>query len=163
VQLTIGLFFRDFATVRVYWARTEQELSKELSKEVPMNGDLSVLLSKLAKEDYCYLSTKGRISGRLHEIEIWFVAQGTNIYLLSGGGDKSDWVKNLLKDPNVTVRIAKSTFIGSAYPAKNQAEDSPIRYAMAEKYQEWENGRTLSEWARTSLVVEIELKSLQTN
>jgi len=36
-----------------------------------------------------------------------------------------------------------------------------VRYLMAEKYQEWENGRKLSEWARTSLVVEIELKSLQ--
>ncbi len=128
-----------------------------------MNEDLSVLASQLAKEDFCYVTTKGRVSGRPHEIEIWFVAQGTSIYLLSGGGDKSDWVKNLLKDPNVTVRIAKHTFICSAHLAteKDQAEDSPVRYTMAEKYQEWEKGRTLSEWARTALVVEIELKSLQ--
>ncbi len=128
-----------------------------------MEENLLVLLSQLASQNYCYLTTKGRVSGRPHEIEIWFVAQGTSIYLLSGGGNASDWVKNLLKDPNVTVRIAKRTFMGSAHPAKDQAEDSPIRYSMAEKYQEWENGRTLSEWARTSLVVEIELKSLQTN
>ena len=126
-----------------------------------MNQELSVLVPQLAKEEYCYMTTKGRVSGRPHEIEIWFVAQGTSIYLLSGGGDKSDWVKNLLKDPNVTVRIAKHIFVGLAHPAKNQAEDSPIHYMMAEKYQEWEDGRTLSEWARTALVVEIELKSLQ--
>ena len=126
-----------------------------------MEENLSVLLSQLAGQDYCYLTTKGRVSGRPHEIEIWFVAQESSIYLLSGGGDASDWVKNLLKDPNVTVRIAKRTFMGSAHPAKKQAEDAPIRYMMAEKYQEWEEGRTLSEWARTSLVVEIELKSLQ--
>ncbi len=126
-----------------------------------MNEDLLILVSQLAKEDFCYVTTTGRVTGNPHEIEIWFVAQETSIYLLSGGGDKSDWVKNLLKDPNVTLRIAKHTFIGSAHLATNQAEDSPIRYLMAEKYQEWEDGRTLSEWARTALVVEIELKSLQ--
>src|SRR5689334_3121017 len=126
-----------------------------------MNRELSVLASQLAKEDFCYVTTKGRVTGNPHEIEIWFVVQENSIYLLSGGGDKSDWVKNLLKDPVVTVRIAKHTFIGSAHPAKNQAEYSPVRYMMAEKYQEWEDGRTLSEWARTSLVVEIELKSIQ--
>jgi hypothetical protein len=54
----------------------------------------------------------------------------------------------------------KTYIIGSAHLAKekDQAEDSPIRYLMAEKYQEWENGRTLSEWARTSLVIEIEFE-----
>src|SRR5215204_320978 len=99
-----------------------------------MNEDLTVLASQLSKEEFCYVTTKGRVTGNPHEIEIWFVAQETSIYLLSGGGDKSDWVKNLLKDPNVSVRIAKRTFIGSAHPAKNQAEDAPVRYAMAEKY-----------------------------
>lgn len=128
-----------------------------------MNENVSVLASQLAKEEYCYMTTRGRVSGRPHEIEIWFVVQDTSIYLLSGGGDKSDWVKNLLKDPNVTVRIAKHIFTGSGHPAEDQADDSPVRYLMAEKYQEWENGRTLSEWARTALVVEIELKALQTS
>lgn len=128
-----------------------------------MNEDLSVLVSQLAKEDFCYVTTTGRVTGNPHEIEIWFVAQEAGTYLLSGGGDKSDWVKNLIKDPNVTLRIANRTFIGSAHLAeeKDQAEDSAVRYAMAEKYQEWEGGRTLSEWARASLVVEIELQSIQ--
>ena len=126
-----------------------------------MEENLTVLLSQLANQDFCYLTTKGRVSGRPHEIEIWFVAQENNIYLLSGGGDKSDWVRNLLKDPNVTVRIEKHTFEGSAHPAKNQREDLPVRYIMAEKYQEWEEGRTLSEWARTALVVGIDLTSIQ--
>ena len=123
---------------------------------------MAISLSQLANEDYCYLTTTGRVTGKSHQIEIWFGAQNTSIYLMAGDHG-SDWVKNLLKDPNVTVRIAKHTFIGSAHLAteKDQAEDSPVRYLMAEKYQEWENGRKLSEWARTSLVVEIELKSLQ--
>lgn len=125
-----------------------------------MSENISVLLSKVARQDFCYVTTKGRKSGRPHEIEIWFVAQNSNVYLMAGN-HRSDWVLNLLKDPNVTVRVAKQTFAGSARPANGQSENSPVRYLMAEKYQEWEDGRTLSEWARTALVVEIELMSVQ--
>jgi nitroimidazol reductase NimA-like FMN-containing flavoprotein (pyridoxamine 5'-phosphate oxidase superfamily) len=53
----------------------------------------SKTLSSLASEDYCYLTTTGRVTGHPHEIEIWFGMDGDTIYLLSGGGEKSDWVK----------------------------------------------------------------------
>jgi hypothetical protein len=33
------------------------------------------------------------------------------------------------------------------------------RYRMAEKYQEWEEGKKLSEWARTAQVVGVDLHS----
>lgn len=122
-----------------------------------MQKAASELLSQLAGEEYCYLTTTGRVSGRPHEIEIWFGAKGSSIYLLSGGGDRSDWVKNLLKDPAVKVRISKHHFDGIARLVKDEQEETAARYMLAEKYQEWENGRTLSEWARTALVVGIEL------
>jgi len=123
-----------------------------------MNGRDSPL-TFLAKEDYCYLTTTGRISGRLHEIEIWFGLQNGTLYLLSGGGEQSDWVKNLRKNPSVTVRIAKHTFNGTARLVKDKAEDTAARYLLAEKYQEWEEGKTLSKWARTALPMAIELSS----
>lgn len=122
-----------------------------------MPKNVSDLLSKLAAEEYCYLTTTGRVSGRLHEIEIWFGAKDSSIYLLSGGGDRSDWVRNLLKDPGVKVRIAKHHLNGTARLVKEEQEELSARYMLAEKYQEWEDGRTLSEWARTALVVGIEL------
>lgn len=115
------------------------------------------LLSRLANEDYCYLTTTGRVSGRLHEIEIWFGVRDNSLYLLSGGGHDSDWVKNLLKDPVVTVRIARHIFSGTARLVTDKEEETTARYKLAEKYQEWEQGRTLSEWARTALVVGIDL------
>jgi deazaflavin-dependent oxidoreductase (nitroreductase family) len=122
-------------------------------------NDLTQLLLSLKDEDYCYLTTTGRVSGNPHEIEIWFGVNGHTLYLLSGGMDKSDWVKNLLKNPAVTVRIAKYTFTGIARLVKEKEEELTARYRVAEKYQEWENGRTLSEWARTSLVVGIDLSA----
>ena len=115
------------------------------------------LFSKLKDEEYCYLTTTGRVTGKPHEIEIWFGLNDKTIYLLSGGVDKSDWVKNLLKNPSVTVRIAKSIFNVMARVVTDKDEETIARYLLAEKYQEWENGRTLSEWARTALVVGIDL------
>lgn len=121
-------------------------------------SDPTALLAKLSKEDYCYLTTTGRLSGRPHEIEIWFGVEGTSLYLLSGGGYDSDWVKNLQKNPNVSVRIGKHKFGGVARLVDDQEKELRARYMLAEKYQEWEQGRTLSEWARTALVVGIEIQ-----
>jgi deazaflavin-dependent oxidoreductase (nitroreductase family) len=120
-------------------------------------NDLTRLLSSLSSEDYCYLTTKGRVSGRSHEIEIWFGVHGKALYLLSGGGEGSDWVKNLLKEPSVTVRITEHTFAGTARTVGNEEEDMMARYMLAEKYQEWNEGKTLSDWARTALPVAIDL------
>ena len=113
-------------------------------------------LARLAREEYCYLTTSGRISGRPHEIEIWFGIQNSTLYLLSGS-PSSDWVKNLRKNPAVSVRIADHTFPGKARPVQDQVEDSTARFLVAEKYQEWEEGKTLSEWARSALPIAIDL------
>lgn len=68
------------------------------------NPDLIQVLPQLSKEEYCYLTTTGRKSGHPHEIEIWFGIQGDSLYLLSGNGEDSDWVRNLRADPHVIVR-----------------------------------------------------------
>ena len=124
------------------------------------SGEFSQLLSGLKDEEYCYLTTTGRVTGRPHEIEIWFGLNESTLYLLSGGRDRSDWVKNLRKNPNVSVRVAKHTFEGIARLVNDEKEETMARYLLAEKYQEWESGRTLSEWARTALVVAIDVKEV---
>ncbi len=114
-------------------------------------------LNGVISEEYCYLTTMGRLSGRPHEIEIWFGLQNNILYLLSGGGKKSDWVKNLLKNPFVTVRIADRTFAGTARLVKEKEEDTLARYLVAGKYHEMDDEKTLDEWARTALPVAIDL------
>ena len=115
-----------------------------------------VNLVELKNEEYCYLTTTGRKSGNPHEIEIWFGAQGNSLYLLSGGGDDSDWVKNMRVNPNVTVRIAKYNFIGVARIINEEKEATIARHMLAGKYQGWKEGRQLSDWAKTALVVAID-------
>ena len=115
-------------------------------------------LDKLTHEEYCYLTTTGRVSGNPHQIEIWFGAQDDTIYLMSGGGRNSDWVKNLIKNPGVTIRIGNTTLAAIAHLVTGSKEETAARYTLAEKYKEWEDAqaRTLSEWARTALVVGID-------
>ena len=125
------------------------------------DNDLTRLLMSLSSEDYCYLTTKGRVSGRPHEIEIWFGVHGNALYLLSGSGERADWVKNLLKEPAVTVRIKQHTFTGVARIVRVDEEDTMARYMLAEKYQEWKEGKTLSDWARTALPVAIDIHNEQ--
>ena len=120
--------------------------------------DIGGLMSSLKDQDYCYLTTTGRVSGRPHEIEIWFGLRGKTLYILSGS-PKSDWVKNLIQNPAVTVRIAKHIFTGTARLVNDQDEETAARYLVAQKYQEWEEGQTLSQWARTALPVAIDVTS----
>ncbi len=119
--------------------------------------DLPDSLSELSREDYCYLTTTGRKSGLAREIEIWFGINGNSLYLLSGGGEQSQWVKNLLANPNVTVRIAKHNFNGVARIVSKENEETVARHMLAGKYQGWKEGKPLSDWGRTALVIGIDL------
>ncbi|HXD12299.1 MAG TPA: nitroreductase family deazaflavin-dependent oxidoreductase [Anaerolineales bacterium] len=129
-------------------------------KQQPDN--LEDLLASLQDQDYCYFTTTGRVTGNPHEIEIWFGLSGTTLYLMSGDG-KSDWVKNLLKDPAVTVRIARHTFKATARLVKDEQEEILARTMLADKYKERESDGSLSEWARTGLVVGIDARNLDIN
>jgi deazaflavin-dependent oxidoreductase (nitroreductase family) len=109
-------------------------------------------------EPYCYVRTTGRVTGRPHEIEIWFAAQGDTIYILSGGRDRSDWVKNIKKQPRVPVRIGQSTFAGHARIIDAASdEDARARQLVLAKYTPTNDD--LDEWGRTALAVAIDLTS----
>ena len=119
--------------------------------------EIKALLTQLADEEYCYVTTTGRVSGRPHEIEIWFGVNNGALYLLSGGGENSDWVKNMHKNPLVTVRIGKHTFVGRARFELDAQEETRARHILAAKYQGWREGDELSNWAQTALPVGIDL------
>jgi len=118
------------------------------------------LLARLATETYCYLTTTGRVSGNPHEIEIWFGLKDRTVYLLSEGRERSDWVKNLIKTPAVTVRIAKKRFDATARLVSDEQEEAVARKMLATKYEKWRVGQKFSHWARTALVVGIDLDSM---
>jgi deazaflavin-dependent oxidoreductase (nitroreductase family) len=107
-----------------------------------------------AELDYAYLTTTGRVTGRPHEIEIWFALHAGTVYVLSGGGDRSDWVRNLVADPSVTLRIGDDVRATSALVVTDTEELELARGVLVEKYQPRYSG-DLTTWRARSLPVAI--------
>jgi deazaflavin-dependent oxidoreductase (nitroreductase family) len=111
----------------------------------------------IADLPYCYLETTGRVTGRPHTIEIWFAADGLTLYLLSGGGDRADWVKNIGKMPRVRVRIGEQKYVGTASVVAGGEEELRARQLVAAKYYGWRDGPIPNDWAREALPVAVRL------
>jgi deazaflavin-dependent oxidoreductase (nitroreductase family) len=110
----------------------------------------------LAELDFCYLVTTGRITGNPHEIEIWFALDDGVVYLLSGGGERSDWVRNIIDSPTVTLRIGDVERAARARVVEPDTEEEVVaRRLLLEKYGP-RDGTDLTEWGRTSLPVAID-------
>ena len=116
------------------------------------------MFERLADEDVCYLTTTGRKSGKPHEIEIWFGIRDGRLYLLSGGRDAADWVKNIRKRSAVRIRInTQSTQARARILRPHTKEDAAARDLLDAKYMDWRPGKKLSSWARGALPVAIDL------
>ncbi len=113
-------------------------------------------MDDVANLDYCYVTTTGRRSGKPHTIEIWFALQGNVVYLLSGGGEASDWVKNLTVRPAVGLRLGTTDMICRARAVEDPEEDELARRLVFEKYAP-RTSSDLEEWRRTALPVAVEL------
>lgn len=116
---------------------------------------------QLNEDPYCYLTTTGRVSGRPHEIEIWFALVGSTVYMMNGGSKydagKSDWVRNLRKTPAVKLRIREQTYDATARIVTDAAEDAMVRRLLVEKYATPE--KPLTEWGESALPVAIEIRA----
>lgn len=108
-------------------------------------------------ESFCYLTTTGRVTGRPHEIEIWFslVPKTRTLYMLAGSGDRADWVRNLRGEPAVTVRVSGERLKGRARAVEDAEEDELARRLLVEKYERSPGG--LSNWRRRALPVAVDL------
>jgi len=112
----------------------------------------------LSSEKYCYLTTCGRRTGNPRTIEIWFGLNGDTLYMLSGGREGSNWVRNLQREPFVGVRIAANMYAGIARVVESATEEDALaRRLLLTKYEPEEHD--LANWARTALPVAVDLKS----
>jgi deazaflavin-dependent oxidoreductase (nitroreductase family) len=62
-------------------------------------------IEDLADRQVLHLTTIGRRTGLPREIEIWFVVCCERFYLFAETGEAAGWVKNIRRNPKVTVRI----------------------------------------------------------
>ena len=53
------------------------------------------------------LVTRGRRSGRRRYTGLNYARDGDTVYVMSGFGERTDWVRNLVADPRVDVQIGR--------------------------------------------------------
>ncbi|MBM4435177.1 MAG: DUF385 domain-containing protein [Chloroflexi bacterium] len=112
---------------------------------------------RLAAEDFAYLTTTGRVTGRRRTTEIWLALREGAIHLLSGGGAKAHRVRSIRKDPDVRVRIGSRSVAARARIVRaGTREDRLARELLDGKYMGWREGKRLSSWARDALPVAVE-------
>ena len=113
------------------------------------------LLAGRASNPFLYLTTTGRRTGRAHRIEIWFAVHAGRLCLLSGGGRRTDSVRNLQANPHVTVELGDETEVGLARVLEaGTADDQLARRLLLTRYAHTEDD--LDAWGRTSVPVVIE-------
>jgi len=65
--------------------------------------------SSVEREQYLYLTTRGRKSGLPREIEIWFTRHNEHFFVIAEY-PASQWVQNLRVNPEAQVRVADEKF-----------------------------------------------------
>ena len=93
------------------------------------------------REQYLYLTTRGRKSGRPREIEIWFTHRDGRFYIIAEN-DISHWLQNLRANPEVQVRVAGEKFTAKARvlaPERDLELRSEVQQLSHSKYG-WSDG-----------------------
>jgi deazaflavin-dependent oxidoreductase (nitroreductase family) len=89
---------------------------------------------------------------------MWFAGEsGRTIYALAGGREQADWVRNLMADPAVHVRIGDREGPATAHVVEpGTDEDAAARRLVLDKYQA-AGATDLESWGRTALPVAFDL------
>ena len=99
------------------------------------------------------LSIKGRKTGKEYKVPMWYVRleQDTeNVYCLSRRGSSSQWVKNILADPVVSLKIGRVSLSAKASIIRKSDEVGRFLGFFQRKYGTM--GRLLLDRTRIELV-----------
>src|SRR5262245_58854208 len=91
-------------------------------------------IEALKRENEIQLFVKGRITGKESSRPVWFVLQGHQLLLLPVTGVKTQWYRNIIKNPTVRITISGESFNGLAQPIKDQHEISEVIDQFKAKY-----------------------------
>ena len=113
-------------------------------------------LAKVGTQKFIHLTTKGRRSGKLHTVELWF-AVGNGLVFLSHEGEETDWMKNIKKNSQVAFEIGGKNFNGKARHLDDGMEEAWTgKSALYEKYYGKAAKEVIEDWFSLSKLIAIE-------
>ena len=98
-------------------------------------------------ETFFYLTSTGHKSGKLHEIEIWFVEHEGRYYLVAEHRERTHWVQNVTHNPSVEFQLGTRAQPGErirgtgriVHPETEPELAAAVSALMDAKY-EWSDG-----------------------
>jgi deazaflavin-dependent oxidoreductase (nitroreductase family) len=95
---------------------------------------------------FLYLTTTGRKTGRLHQIEIWFVEYERTFYIVHEHGSRADWIANILHNPAVSFSVGSRDAeaiegTGRLIDRTTEPDLSGAVVALMEAKYNWSDGR----------------------
>lgn len=110
---------------------------------------------ELQDEHYCVLSTEGRVTGRRHSAELWFVPTDGGVWLMSGSGGLTNWCLNLEAEEQGVLRIGERSWLARAAV---RHRDDPDRLGVLQefhaKYDPPGKDRT-EPWMRNATLIQL--------
>jgi deazaflavin-dependent oxidoreductase (nitroreductase family) len=79
------------------------------------------------------LTTIGRRSGQKRTNGVSFMPLGDRYIVFSGWGVRSDWYKNLLVNPEVTIKVGGKTMRATAVPVSDPARRRELMQQMRQR------------------------------
>jgi len=91
---------------------------------------------------FLYLTTRGRKTGLPRQIEIWFVESDGLFYILAEHFERTQWVRNIARNPRVRVRLGDREFPATARALEQERDREAwerVQTLAREKYG-WGDG-----------------------
>jgi len=99
-----------------------------------MSTQSSRLLDALKKGREIQLIVKGRVTGNESSRPVWYALKDHQLLLLPVTGIKTQWYKNIVKNPQVKITISAESYTGLANPIKDQQGISEVIELFKAKY-----------------------------
>ena len=96
-------------------------------------ADSASRLAAVKDRSTARITTRGRKTDRPHTVTIWFVVEGSTIYVATLNA-RRDWVRNLAKNPNVELEVDGINIRGRMHEITDGAIDAHVRTLLAAKY-----------------------------
>ena len=77
------------------------------------------------------LTTEGRKSGMARHVVVEYRRHGSKYYIVSGWGKNTDWYKNVLQNPRVTIQFGGEVFDAKAVPVDSPPEALSALYMFS--------------------------------
>jgi deazaflavin-dependent oxidoreductase (nitroreductase family) len=100
----------------------------------PPLPEVSAALERIRSASTVEITTVGRKTGKPHTRPVWFVVDDGKIVVQAGKEGKSDWYRNLQKNPVVTVRQGEYQFRTRAGPVTDPQRIDAIHQFFLKKY-----------------------------